>query len=157
MRRTSSIILLNFLTSSKSVHFSSVTRSVTAFQTNVLAVRFQSSKLMGKANKKAPGDDLSVSSSVLTIPPWFNAERMRVLREVPPSDSDKNKKCIVYWMQRDMRVDDNWALCYARHLSKGKSIMFLSSVVVSFSNSSLCILEHNLPLRVVYSFNKIQW
>ena len=34
-------------------------------------------------------------------------ERVRILKEAETLDGP-----IVYWMQRDQRVDDNWALIY---------------------------------------------
>eukprot|EP00002_Diphylleia_rotans_P023457 TRINITY_DN4613_c0_g1_i3.p1 TRINITY_DN4613_c0_g1~~TRINITY_DN4613_c0_g1_i3.p1 ORF type:complete len:319 (+),score=62.48 TRINITY_DN4613_c0_g1_i3:105-1061(+) len=55
-----------------------------------------------------------------------NPKRVRHLntpRAVPPGS-----KCIIYWMSRDQRVQDNWALLYAQQLS----------------------IENKLPLRVCF-------
>lgn len=59
------------------------------------------------------------------LPDWMLSERTRVLAS---SSSTKKGKCVVYWMQRDVRTVDNWALLYAAHLAK----------------------EQDVPLRVVY-------
>lgn len=42
----------------------------------------------------------------------MNPSRTRKLNEMPVKDGP-----IVYWMQRDQRVDDNWALLYAQELA----------------------------------------
>lgn len=117
MRRTSSFLVFNFLAGNSTIGIT--TRTVSAFETVFLNIRLQSTNIMSKTAKNKMQYSTQSSSSLLTIPSWFNAKRMRTLREVPPSDEDEDKKCIVYWMQRDMRVDDNWALCYAQYLSKG--------------------------------------
>lgn len=82
-----------------------------------------------------PLKSTSSNANLLPIPTWFNSERLRILSERDDVETGDNKhKCIVYWMQRDMRVEDNWAIAYAQYLSK----------------------EHNLPLRVIYAFNRVQ-
>jgi deoxyribodipyrimidine photo-lyase len=58
-------------------------------------------------------------------PSWMLPERTRVLS----SNGNKNGNCVVYWMQRDVRTVDNWALLYAAYLAQ----------------------ERNVPLRVIYS------
>jgi hypothetical protein len=61
-----------------------------------------------------------------TLPSWMSSERTRVLTE---TDQLKDSgKCVVYWMQRDVRVVDNWAMLYASHLAR----------------------QAGVPLRVVY-------
>ncbi len=69
------------------------------------------------------------------IPEWMNVERTKVLTTpdvITPKESknekEKDQSCIYYWMQRDMRTADNWALLFAEHLAK----------------------EKNVPMRVVY-------
>lgn len=58
-------------------------------------------------------------------PSWMLPERTRVLN----CNENKSGKCVVYWMQRDVRTVDNWALLYAAYLAQ----------------------ESNVPLRVMYS------
>ena len=45
----------------------------------------------------------------------FNKKRVRVLTEVKEFPEDS--KGIMYWMSRDQRVQDNWALLYAQKLA----------------------------------------
>ena len=58
-------------------------------------------------------------------PTWMRPERTRILTN---HNSTAKGKCIVYWMQRDVRAVDNWALLYAAHRAQ----------------------ECNVPLRVLY-------
>ena len=67
-----------------------------------------------------------VSKSLL--PDWFLPERTRVLTDNVETPKDACS-CVVYWMQRDVRTVDNWALLLASHLAR----------------------THSLPLRVVYA------
>ena len=70
-----------------------------------------------------------VSSELL--PQWMNQERTKILFE-PEETKNKNKlqknddddacKCVYYWMQRDIRTQDNWALLLAQHLAQTKNI-----------------------------------
>ncbi len=66
------------------------------------------------------------------VPEWMNLERTKVLTTpdvvMPKEKGRDNTQCVYYWMQRDMRTADNWALLFAEHLAK----------------------ERNVPLRVVY-------
>jgi len=39
----------------------------------------------------------------------MNKERIKILRQAKLS-----KNPVVYWMSRDQRADDNWALLYAQ-------------------------------------------
>ncbi|CAL1298104.1 unnamed protein product [Larinioides sclopetarius] len=45
----------------------------------------------------------------------FNKKRVRVLSKT--KDISENAESIVYWMSRDQRVQDNWALLYAQRLA----------------------------------------
>uniref|UniRef100_A0A0A9WTY5 Deoxyribodipyrimidine photo-lyase n=3 Tax=Lygus hesperus TaxID=30085 RepID=A0A0A9WTY5_LYGHE len=45
----------------------------------------------------------------------FNKKRVRVLSK--KEEIADGKKCILYWMNRDQRVQDNWALLYAQKLA----------------------------------------
>lgn len=47
-------------------------------------------------------------------PSWFRRERGRLLNKGSIPESGE---CVVYWMIRDVRCVDNWALLYARHLA----------------------------------------
>ncbi|KFM75820.1 Deoxyribodipyrimidine photo-lyase, partial [Stegodyphus mimosarum] len=56
---------------------------------------------------------LSCASSVKDFK--FNKKRVKVISEA--KDIPKNAETIVYWMSRDQRVQDNWALLYAQYLA----------------------------------------
>lgn len=58
-----------------------------------------------------------VSDEENLIPTWMNKERTKIITEsieTPKDDGD----CVYYWMQRDMRTQDNWALLYANYLAQ---------------------------------------
>ena len=44
--------------------------------------------------------------------PLWDGARMRTLKEIPSTQTD-----VVYWMARDQRINDNWALLYAQQLA----------------------------------------
>jgi deoxyribodipyrimidine photo-lyase len=55
------------------------------------------------------------------IPSWMLPERTRVLRNHQSkinADHDLSESSVVYWMQRDVRTVDNWALLYASHVAQ---------------------------------------
>ena len=56
----------------------------------------------------------------------MNKERVRTLSEVKTIDPSPGG--VVYWMSRDQRVQDNWALYHAQALAKkhgvGLSVVF---------------------------------
>lgn len=96
-----------------------------------LEVHYSSSLETQSPSKPKPGitgDKMSDSdASAVThapdsmIPEWFNAERTRLLTPGAPSIKDGKRKkgdCVVYWMQRDMRTVDNWALLFAAHQAR---------------------------------------
>ena len=58
-------------------------------------------------------------------------ERTNVLTTsvVKPKSKTSETQCVYYWMQREMRAVDNWALLFARHLAE----------------------ERDVPLRVIYA------
>ena len=47
----------------------------------------------------------------------MNTGRIRVLKEAPEQNGP-----VVYWMSRDQRVNDNWALLYAQDLALERKI-----------------------------------
>jgi len=63
------------------------------------------------------------------LPDWMVAERTRVLTSCRSKNSNTKKDSVVYWMQRDVRMQDNWALLWALSLAQ----------------------QQKLPLRVVYA------
>jgi deoxyribodipyrimidine photo-lyase len=54
---------------------------------------------------------------------WMRPERTRVLTST--TTLKETGKCIVYWMQRDVRTVDNWALLHACHMAKTAKVPLL--------------------------------
>lgn len=50
------------------------------------------------------------------LPDWMLQERTRLLTTTMGLKA--NGKCVVYWMQRDVRSVDNWALLFAGHVAE---------------------------------------
>ena len=82
--------------------------------------------------------DRAVPSSEL--PSWMLSERARVLTANGNTFQNTKHDCVVYWMQRDMRTVDNWALLLAQHLAHLKD---LPLHVVHVLSSSLSSSSHN--------------
>lgn len=85
---------------------------------------------MAKSKNDAPVSDVTHAPKSM-VPDWFNPERSRLLtpNAVEPAAKAGPGDCIVYWMQRDVRTVDNWALLFATHQAQ----------------------KCNVPLRVVYA------
>jgi len=59
------------------------------------------------------------------FPYWMNSERCRLLtpKVTKPREAQPNEhSCIIYWMQRDMRTQDNWAMLLAQHLASESKV-----------------------------------
>jgi len=66
------------------------------------------------------------------VPDWMNVRRTKILTspdvmvpKQPRCDSsgdEEEEECILYWMQRDMRTVDNWALLLAQHLARERGV-----------------------------------
>jgi len=67
----------------------------------------------------------------------FNLNRVRAIQE----DLQHLQRCngVVYWMSRDQRLQDNWALLWAQKLAleRGKSLHVAFCLVPSFLNATL--------------------
>ena len=79
--------------------------------------------------KSADSNSSGIGAAVLLpcVPDGFQPQRARMLtttRDIPAVGD-----CIVYWMSRDQRVEDNHAMLYARG----------------------CAAAHNVPLKVVFN------
>lgn len=96
--------------------------------------RVKSIRMHASSSSAAPGPSY-ISSDL--VPTWFRRERCRILsapslirHKVPKTPKDGNAGCIVYWMQRDMRTVDNWAILLTQHLASQ---------------------QYQVPMRVVYT------
>jgi deoxyribodipyrimidine photo-lyase len=74
----------------------------------------------------AKSKDLRSESSVRhvsddLVPSFMNKERTKLLTN-QTSILRENGNAVYYWMQRDMRVVDNWALLYGEYLAKKKNV-----------------------------------
>eukprot|EP00980_Cylindrotheca_fusiformis_P009191 scaffold2003_cov139-Cylindrotheca_fusiformis.AAC.7 len=56
------------------------------------------------------------------LPSWMLKERTRMLTSEDVKMKDTGKS-VVYWMQRDVRTVDNWALLFAAHLAESKKML----------------------------------
>jgi deoxyribodipyrimidine photo-lyase len=56
------------------------------------------------------------------LPSWMKPERTRMLTSKDLTTLPKDGKSIVYWMQRDVRTADNWALLLASHLAESNDL-----------------------------------
>lgn len=56
------------------------------------------------------------------LPTWMLSHRTRVLTDTEKVSTDNKTNCVVYWMQRDMRTVDNWALLFAQYLAQTKNV-----------------------------------
>jgi deoxyribodipyrimidine photo-lyase len=63
-----------------------------------------------------------------------NQKRIELLKE-----GKQIKGPVVYWMQRDQRADDNWALLYAQDIAKEKGVLLyvVFCLTPSFNNASV--------------------
>jgi len=63
-----------------------------------------------------------------------NKKRVRVLR-----DGETKKGPIVYWMSRDQRVEDNWALLYAQELAltRKEPLFVVFCIIPTFLNATM--------------------
>ena len=108
-------------------HSTTIRAAYTASTTTTTTTTTTTNSLMETLSNK-PVDYAPTS----LLPDWMLGERTKCLTSatmLPKSaSSSSSSSCVVYWMQRDMRTSDNWALLWACSLAT----------------------ERNLPLRVVY-------
>ena len=57
-----------------------------------------------------------------------------------------NGNTIIYWMSRDIRIDDNWSLLYAQQQSKKNNQSFI--VVFSLTFILSFFVKYSLPLQI---------
>ncbi|MCF7886736.1 MAG: deoxyribodipyrimidine photo-lyase [Candidatus Marinimicrobia bacterium] len=62
----------------------------------------------------------------------INNKRIHKINEQPIRSGS-----IVYWMSRDQRVDDNWALLYAEELALNRDLFVVFNLVPTFSQATL--------------------
>ena len=55
----------------------------------------------------------------------MHKERIKILRQAKLS-----KNPVIYWMSRDQRADDNWALLYAQNLALELEVPLTFSIVI---------------------------
>ena len=76
--------------------------------------------MSAKGEKRKASEDPQSSTQAATkkaLPLAVNAARVRSLKSTPDAPTPTNKTTttgpVIYWMSRDQRVRDNWALLYA--------------------------------------------
>ena len=86
-----------------------------------------------KSTKKKKVDTPTISIPHVSndyIPEWMNKERTKILYEPENIQSsehenrnnDDHQSVVYYWMQRDVRTEDNWALLFAQHLAQMQNV-----------------------------------
>jgi deoxyribodipyrimidine photo-lyase len=95
-------------------------RSVTAF--SVFLISHSKSTVVALSPTSAMSY-VTTSSPVpkTNLPSWMLKERTRMLTSKHVTMKDEGKS-VVYWMQRDVRTADNWALLFAAHLAESKKV-----------------------------------
>lgn len=81
------------------------------------------------------------------IPAWFNKERTRVIT-APDVVVPKPGNCVYYWMQRDMRTQDNWALLFANFLAKKQNVPLKVLFVLPCPVPSDSAKDNDFPPKV---------
>ncbi|CAM9789414.1 unnamed protein product [Ectocarpus sp. 6 AP-2014] len=81
------------------------------------------------------------SMALLETPDWFEAERVRCLTDASVPRDQGN--CVVYWMSRDQRAEDNWAMLYANNLAQEGGV----PLVVAFVLGAWQVTEPKTTLR----------
>ncbi|CAM9470126.1 unnamed protein product [Heterosigma akashiwo] len=72
------------------------------------------------ASKRSKATTAANSDQLPSPAEWFDSRRVRCLTEKKePLDSGR---CVVYWMSRDQRAHENWALLYASALATQKGL-----------------------------------
>ena len=68
----------------------------------------------------------------------INEKRVRLLQK-----GNETNGPIVYWMSRDQRVHDNWALLFAQKLALGKkkSLVVIFNLVPDFLEATIRIYD----------------
>ena len=79
-----------------------------------------SSSSSSKQAKVEPSAGVSTSQLLPFVPVGFNAARARLLTKT--SSLNPAGKCVVLWMSRDQRADDNWALAYAQAIARAREV-----------------------------------
>jgi len=80
----------------------------------------------------------SSSSSAVEEPFDFDLSRRRVLTAA--TKPAKDGRCVIYWMSRDQRAEDNWALLYAHYLAAelgGLPVKVCFSLVPKFLEATI--------------------
>ena len=110
-------------------HSSTIIMSAAKAKAKAKTKNTRTSKSNKKKDEFPPVPHVSDDPDLNLIPSWFNQERTKILTTPDIVEPKDDGKCVYYWMQRDMRTQDNWALLYAQYLAK----------------------ERNIPLKVIYA------
>ncbi|CAB9513453.1 Deoxyribodipyrimidine photo-lyase [Seminavis robusta] len=84
------------------------------------------------------------------LPKWIMPERTRILSTVTTSFSSPTSQtgAVFYWMQRDMRTVDNWALLLAKHYAETSGLPLRVMYVMPPPPSTAASASGNLPPKV---------
>lgn len=72
--------------------------------------------------------------------------KMRI-RKLNNYDLNSSGSCVIYWMSRDQRVQDNWALAYAQELAENQNVPLLVVFVLSRQFLGATLRQYDFMLR----------
>ena len=80
----------------------------------------------------------------------INEKRIRLLK-----DGIETNGPVIYWMSRDQRVNDNWALMFAQHLAleRKRNLVVVFSLVPKFMNAT--IRQYDFMLKGLMEIEKV--
>lgn len=92
---------------------------------NMSSTSSSSSKKRAKKTKSSSSSSSETTQKIQHVPSkylpdWFLEERTRILTtstELVATEEKGESSSVIYWMQRDVRVSDNWALLLAAYLA----------------------------------------
>lgn len=81
----------------------------------------RTTRTMASSSALAEASDSEVKHAPeALLPDWLLPERTRMLTST--TELNSGGKCIVYWMQRDVRTVDNWALLFAGYVAEKQKV-----------------------------------
>ena len=91
----------------------------------ILAIIFRSHIFIAMSLKRSISSGAALEPTKqakieIFAPSGFNTSRVRVLTKTTKIRDDSH--CVAYWMFRDQRVNDNYALLYAQAIAKAKNV-----------------------------------
>jgi len=100
-------------------HSIDIFKAVKSKPPSILNITIMKRRIGSEAASKSKMTKRDDNSSI-RCPDWMESHRLRLLSE--NATIRREGKSVLYWMARDQRVNDNWAMLYADWLSKDLSL-----------------------------------